>query len=271
MARVTLTATAQPDTAEPLPVGKLLRSWRERRMLTQLELALRAEVSARHLSFVETGRSRPTSEMILRLAQQLDVPLRERNVLLLSGGYAPAFPVSGLADPPMRAVNEAIEQVLQAHQPYPAVVIDGRWELVAANAATDLLTSGAAAGLLEPPVNVLRLSLHPDGLAPRIVNLAEWRAHLLDRLNRDIEATAAPALVALRAELAGYPCPPLRTRPDTRAILVPLQLRTEAAELSLFSTTTVFGTPRDVTLSELAIESFYPADAATTAYLRARR
>ena len=237
-------------------------------MVSQLELALRAEVSARHLSFVETGRSRPTSEMILRLARQLDVPLRERNVLLLSGGYAPAFPVNRLADPPMRAVHEAIEHVLRAHEPYPAVVIDAGWDLVAANDAVPLLTEGATPELLEPPVNVLRLSLHPDGMAPRIVNLAEWRAHLLDRLDRDIGATASPALIALRDELAGYPCPPPAASPDTRAILVPLRLRVRGTVLSLFSTTTVFGTPREVTLSELAIESFYPADPPTAEFLR---
>ena len=254
---------ADPDE----PVGKLLRGWRERRLLTQLELALRADVSARHLSFVETGRSRPTSEMILRLAQQLDVPLRERNVLLLSGGYAPAFPVHRLADPPMQAIHEAIEHVLRAHEPYPAVVIDAGWDLVAANDAVPLLLEGASAALLEPPVNVLRLSLHPDGIAPRIVNLAEWRAHLLDRLNREIESTAAPALVALREELVTYPSPP-PAYPDTRAILVPLRLRVRDTVLSLFSTTTVFGTPRDVTLSELAIESFYPADPPTAAFLK---
>jgi len=271
MARVSSTTVNPPETDEPAGVGKLLRGWRERRMLTQLQLALRAEVSARHLSFVETGRSRPTSEMILRLAQQLDVPLRERNVLLLSGGYAPAFPAHRLADPPLQAVHEAIEQVLLAHEPYPAVVIDAGWELVAANDAVPLLTEGAAAALLEPPVNVLRLSLHPDGMAPRIANLAEWRAHLLDRLNRDIESTAAPALIALREELRGYPSPPPGPQPDTRAILVPLRLRVRDTVLSLFSTTTVFGTPRDVTLSELAIESFYPADAATAAFLRRSR
>src|SRR5215472_19067963 len=197
MARVTST-TVMPHAGEPVPVGKLLRSWRERRMVSQLELALRADVSARHLSFVETGRSRPTSEMILRLAHQLNVPLRERNVLLLSGGYAPAYPVNRLADPPMRAVHEAIEHVLRAHEPYPAVVIDAGWDLVSANDAVPLLTNGAAPELLEPPANVLRLSLHPDGMAPRIVNLAEWRAHLLDRLSQDIEATASPALIALR-------------------------------------------------------------------------
>jgi transcriptional regulator with XRE-family HTH domain len=268
MAKVTSTTAVEPRAGEPLPVGKLLRSWRERRMVSQLELALRAEVSARHLSFVETGRSRPTSEMILRLAHQLNVPLRERNVLLLSGGYAPAFPVNQLADPPMRAVHEAIEHVLRAHEPYPAVVVDASWDLVAANDAVPLLTNGAAPELLEPPVNVLRLSLHPDGMAPHIVNLPEWRAHLLDRLGRDIEATASPALIALRDELAAYPCPQPAASPDTRAILVPLRLRVDDTVLSLFSTTTVFGTPREVTLSELAIESFYPADEPTAEFLR---
>jgi transcriptional regulator with XRE-family HTH domain len=257
-------------TPGPAPVGKLLRDWRERRRLTQLDLALRAEVSARHLSFVETGRSRPTSEMILRLARHLDVPLRERNVLLLSGGYAPEYPVNGLADPPMAAVNDAIEHVLRAHEPFPAVVIDARWEMVAANDAVPLLTEGAAGSLLEPPVNVLRLSLHPDGMAPRIVNLPEWRAHLLDRLDRDVESTGDPALIELRAELATYPCPAPASRPDTRAILVPMRLRVPDTVLSLLSTTTVFGTPRDVTLSELAIESFYPADPPTAAFLRNR-
>ena len=265
---MTSTTVAQRYTEEPVPVGRLLRGWRERRRFTQLDLALRAEVSARHLSFVETGRSRPTSEMILRLAQHLDVPLRERNVLLLSGGYAPAYPANGLADPPMSAVHEAIEHVLRAHEPFPAVVIDARWELVAANDAVPVLTDGAAAALLEPPVNVLRLSLHPDGMASRILNLAEWRAHLLDRLNRDIESRADPALTTLRQELAAYPSPPPASHADTRAILVPLRLRVHGAVLSLFSTTTLFGTPRDVTLSELAIESFYPADAATAAFFR---
>jgi transcriptional regulator with XRE-family HTH domain len=197
-----------PYADDPVPVGTLLRGWHERRRLTQLELALRAEVSARHLSFVETGRSRPTSEMILRLAQQLDVPLRERNVLPLSGGYAPQYPANGLADPPMSAVHEAIEHVLRAHEPFPAVVLDGHWELVAANDAVSPLLEGADAELLEPPVNVLRLSLHPQGVAPRIINLAEWRSHLLDRLSRDIESVADPALIALRDELVGYPSPP---------------------------------------------------------------
>jgi len=263
------TTVTQPYAERPTPVGKLLRQWRERRRLTQLDLALRAEVSARHLSFIETGRSRPTSEMILRLAQHLGVPLRERNMLLLSGGYAPAYPANGLGDPPMSAVHEAIEHVLRAHQPFPAVVIDARWELVAGNDAVPVLTEGAAPALLEPPVNVLRLSLHPDGMASRIVNLPEWRAHLLGRLDRDIESAADPALIAMRDELAAYPSPRPASPPDSQAILVPLRLRVHGTVLSLFSTTTVFGTPRDITLSELAIESFYPADAPTAAFLRA--
>ncbi|HEY0936531.1 MAG TPA: transcriptional regulator, partial [Trebonia sp.] len=179
-----------------------------------------------------------------------------------------AFPEGRLDDPPLRAVHEAIEHVLRGHEPYPAVVVDARWELVAANGAVPLLTRGAAAELLEPPVNVLRLSLHPRGLAPRIANLAEWRAHLLERLQREIEASADPALIALRDELAGYPCPAAAARPDTRAIGVPLRLRAGDTVLSLFSTTTVFGTPRDVTLSELAIESFYPGDEPTAEFLR---
>jgi transcriptional regulator with XRE-family HTH domain len=252
------------------PVGHLLRDWRQRRRLSQLDLALRADVSARHLSFVETGRSQPTSDMILRLASQLDVPLRDRNLLLLAGGYAPAYPASSLTDPPMSAISDAIERILRAHEPFPAAVIDGHWELIAANDAVGLLTRGAAAALLEPPVNVLRLSLHPDGIAPRIVNLAEWRAHLLDRLDRDISSTADHALIELRGELLGYPSPPAGPRPDTRAILVPMKLRVEDLTLSLFSTTTVFGTPRDITLAELAIESFYPADQASARYLTSR-
>jgi transcriptional regulator with XRE-family HTH domain len=269
VASVTSTTVPRRYAGEPAPVGKLLRGWRERRRLSQLDLALRTGVSARHLSFIETGRSRPTSEMIIRLAQQLDVPLRETNVLLLAGGHAPAYPDNGLASPPMPAVHDAIEHVLRAHEPFPALVIDAHWDLVAANDAVPILTHGAAAALLEPPVNVLRLSMHPEGMASRIVNLAEWRAHLLHRLDRNIESAADPALIALRDELAAYPSPPPASRPETRAILVPLRVLVRGTVLSLFSTTTVFGAPREVTLSELAIESFYPADPATAAFLRA--
>jgi transcriptional regulator with XRE-family HTH domain len=253
------------------PVGGRLREWRERRRLTQLDLSLRADVSTRHLSYVETGRSRPTSALILRLAEQLDVPLRERNVLLTSGGYAPAYPTHSLDAPPMAAVHEAIEHVLNAHLPFPAVVIDAGWDMIAGNSAIGLFIDGIPAHLLEPPVNVLRLSLHPDGLADRIINLAEWRAHLLDRLEREAASTADPGLRALADELAGYPAPPVpQRRPDTRALLVPLRLRHGRDELSFLSMTTVFGTPRDVTLAELAIESFYPADERTAAILRAK-
>jgi transcriptional regulator with XRE-family HTH domain len=253
------------------PVGALLRRWRELRRLTQLDLSLRAEVSARHLSFVETGRAKPTSSMILLLSEHLDVPLRERNLLLLAGGYAPAYPQHGLADAPMTAISDAINAILTAHQPYPAVVIDRHWELVAGNDAVDLFTAGAAAHLLEPPVNVLRLSLHPDGMASRIVNLVQWRAHLLERLHRQLEATGDAQLVELLEELRGYPgggpAPPAPPG-ETGALIAPLRYRTPAGVLSLFSATTVFGTPRDVTVSELAIETFYPADTATGTVLR---
>ena len=196
-------------------------------------------------------------------------PLRERNALLLAGGYAPAFAESALDSPPMSAVNDAINAVLDGHSPYPAVVVDRHWELVAANEAIGLLTAGAAAHLLEPPVNVLRLSLHPEGMAPRILNLAEWRAHLLHRLAHQAETTGDPVLSALHAELATYPGGGVATaNAGPGAIVVPLRYRAGDAELSLFSTTTVFGTPLDVTVAELAIEAFYPADPATAEALR---
>ncbi len=245
----------------------MLRDWRQRRRLTQLDLSLRAEVSARHLSFVETGRARPTSSMILQLAEQLDVPLRERNALLLAGGFAPAYPEHALTETPMAAISAAINAILSAHEPFPCLVVDRHWELVAANTALDGLIAGAAPALLEPPVNVLRLSLHPDGMAPRIANLPQWRGHVLARLGREAEASGDPALRELLAELRAYPGGTAAAEPS--ALIVPLRLRADAGELSFFSTTTVFGTPQDVTVAELAIESFYPADAATAAVLRA--
>jgi transcriptional regulator with XRE-family HTH domain len=249
--------------------GELVRTWRQRRRLSQLDLASSADVSSRHLSFIETGRSRPTSRMLLHLADHLDIPLRERNTLLLAGGFAPAYPEHAVGGTPMAAVNDAIERVLAAHEPYPAVVIDRRWEMVAGNAAIGLFTEGCAAHLLEPPVNVLRLSLHPDGMAPRIANLGQWRAHLLDRLSRQVDATGDPALTDLHAELSGYPGGTAVADPG--ALVVPLRYRHEDAELALFSTTTVFGTPLDVTVSELAIEAFYPENEETRAYLRGNR
>jgi transcriptional regulator with XRE-family HTH domain len=255
-------------------VGDHLREWRQRRRMSQLDLALEAEISARHLSFLETGRSTPSREMILHLAEQLEIPPRERNVLLVSAGYAPVFPERGLDDPALAAARAAIDQVLEGHKPYPAFAIDRRWNIVASNGALPRMYDGVAPHLLAAPVNALRLSLHPDGLAPRIVNLAEWRAHLLARVRQQIDLTADTELVELAGELQAYPAP--RASPAVRAgaarapgVVVPFQLAVGDAVLSFFSTTMVFGTPIDITLSELAVESFYPADGETAALVRA--
>src|SRR6059058_3315162 len=253
-------AAAMTDaTATTLPtVGAQLRDWRRRRRLSQLDLALEAGVSTRHLSFIETGRSRPSAEMVLHLADQLGVPLRERNQLLLSAGYAPAYAQRDLDAPEMGPVREAIEQVLRGHEPYPAVVIDRDWGMVAANAAVGLLTDGVAADLLEPPANVLRIALHPEGMAPRIANLGEWRAHLLERLGREAVVTGDPALAALHAELAAYPHPEpaaVSRDPGAADIAVPLRIRAGDEELAFISTVTTFGTATDVTVAELSIES----------------
>ena len=247
--------------------GDLIREWRQRRRLSQLDLAIAANVSSRHLSFVETGRSRPTSEMILHLAEHLDVPLRDRNALLLAGGYAPAYPERTLGAPELQAVRSALQRVLAGHEPYPAAVVNRWWELVDANAGIGLFTGGVSPGLLEPPVNVLRLSLHPDGMAPRIANLPEWRAHLLARLRRQAEATGDPRLFGLYSELEAYPGGEAQP-PTPTDVVVPLRYRTPQAELSFLSITAVIGTPMDVTVEELAIESFYPADDQTAAALR---
>jgi transcriptional regulator with XRE-family HTH domain len=252
------------------PVGDLLREWRQRRQLSQLDLALAAEISARHLSFVETGRSKPTSEMILRLTEQLDVPLRDRNALLLAGGYAPAYPERRLDEPELAAVRAALRHILAGHEPYPAIVVNRWWELVDSNAAIATLIGAAAPELLAPPVNVLRLSLHPDGMAPSIVNLAEWRGHLLTRLQRQVATTGDARLAELLTELRGYPGGE-EGRPGPADVVVPLRFRHGNRELSLFSITAVVGTPMDVTIEELAIESFYPADEATAEVLWAHR
>ncbi|MXP64462.1 XRE family transcriptional regulator [Roseomonas sp. M0104] len=266
------------------PIGALLRAWRQRRRRSQLDLALDAEVSQRHLSFVESGRAAPSREMVLRLAEQLEVPLRERNALLLAAGYAPAFAERPLGHPAMAAARAMVERILEAHAPHPALAVDRHWRLVAANAAVAPLLEGVAeAALLAPPVNVLRLSLHPRGLAPRIANLGAWRAHLLERLRRQVAASADPALAALLAELAALETPAAGGEVAggevaggemaggemaVDGLAVPLELESRAGRLSLLSTTTVFGTPVEVTLSELAIEAFYPADAATAGRLR---
>jgi transcriptional regulator with XRE-family HTH domain len=250
------------------PVGELLRGWRQTRRLSQLDLALEADVSARHVSFLETGRAKPSREMILRLAEQLEIPLRERNVLLVAGGYAPIFPERSLDDPAMRAAREAVDRLLAGHEPYPALAIDRHWIRIAANRAVAPLLAGIDPELLQPPVNVLRLSLHPRGLAPRIVNLGEWRAHLLARLRQQVEFTADPVLADLLEELCRYPAPDGDNGAPEPAVIVPLRLKTDLGILSFLSTTTIFGTPVDVTLAELAIESFFPADAETAEALR---
>ena len=253
------------------PVGELLRQWREQRRLSQLELSIQAGISTRHLSFVETGRSAPSRDMVLHLAEELELPLRERNHLLLAAGYAPVYRETSLDAPLMAPVRDAIRQVLAGHEPYPAVVVDRGWNLVDANATVALFLAGVAPWLVEPPVNVLRVSLHPDGMAPRIANLGEWRAHLLGRLRRQVALTADPDLTKLAEELAEYPCDqpePEIELPGPGDVVVPLRVRHDGGELAFISTVATFGTPLDITVAELAIESFYPADPATAAVLR---
>lgn len=249
--------------------GSLLREWRRRRRMSQLDLALEASISSRHLSFIETGRAHASRDMILHLCESLLVPLRERNRLLLSAGYAPIFPQRPLDDPALAAARAAIELVIAGHGPYPALAVDRHWSLVTMNAAVGALLAGVDPALLTPPVNVLRVSLHPLGIAPRVRNLGEWRAHLLARLRQQIDISADPVLASLLQELAGYPAPAAPRATTGTGIVVPLELATESGTLTLFSTTTVFGTPIDVTLSELAIEAFYPANAETEERLRA--
>lgn len=239
--------------------------------MSQLDLAMEAEISQRHLSFMESGRSTPSRDMVLHLAEQLEIPLRQRNQLLLAAGYAPSFSEKPLDHPSLAPAMEAVRMVLKGHEPYPAIAVDRHWNLIEGNAALGPMLAGVDASLLEPPVNVLRLSLHPKGVAPRIVNLHEWRAHLIERLKHQNDTTGDPVLKALEQELLGYPDGPRAGRPmqaDPLAIAHPLRLRVGDAVLSFISTITVFGTPLDVTLSELAIESFFPADEETAARLR---
>jgi transcriptional regulator with XRE-family HTH domain len=256
------------------PLGDHLRDWRRRRRMSQLDLACEADISARHLSFVETGRSQPSRDMVLHLAERLDVPLRERNVLLVAAGYAPVFAERSLTDPALQAARNAVDLILKGHEPYPALAVDRHWTLVASNEAVARLLVGTPPALLQPPVNVLRLSLHPEGLALRIVNLAEWRGHLLTRLRRQIDVSADPILVELMTELRSYPVSNAAGKgatagdQDYAGVVVPLRLVMKNRVLSFFSTTAVFGTPVDITLSELALESFFPADAATVESLR---
>jgi transcriptional regulator with XRE-family HTH domain len=249
-------------------VGNLLREWRQRRRLSQLDLACEADISTRHLSFLETGRAAPSREMVLRLAGQLEVPMRERNVLLAAAGYAPIYFERPLSDPALTSARQAIDLVLNAQKPWPAFALDRHWTVVASNGALPELYTGVSAKLLERPVNALRLTLHPEGLAPRVENLGEWRAHLLHDLDRQIEITADPALLELRREMAAYPAPEFHT--TEHPIAVPFRIRTEIGVLSFFSMKTVFGSPLDLTLSELALEFFVPADAATAEAVTSR-
>lgn len=252
--------------------GTMIREWRARRRMSQLDLALQAEISQRHLSFVESGRARPSREMVLRLAEHMEVPLRQRNHLLIAAGFAPSYGERDLGDPRLKPALAAVELVLKGHEPYPAIAVDRGWNMVLANAAAAPFLDGIAeAALLRPPVNVLRLALHPGGLAPRIVNLDEWRAHLIGRLRHQIDATASPELQALERELSSYPGRPVpagRSHDPASEIAVPMRVAMDGTVLSFITTVTVFGTPLDVTLSELAIESFFPADAETGDFLR---
>ncbi len=245
------------------PLGGLLKDWRQRRRLSQLDLALEAGVSARHLSFLETGRSKPSRDMVIHLSEQLEVPLRDRNQLLLAAGFAPAYSEQALDAPDMAPVREALDRILKGHEPYPAVVVDRWWELVAANASIAMFTGLAAPHLLAPPVNALRVTLHPDGMAPHILNLAEWRAHLLDRLRRQIAVTNDDQLATLYAEVAEYPGGEAKLSAHEPGIAVPLRIAIDGDELAFFSTIATFGTAVDITLAELAIEAFFPADERT--------
>lgn len=242
--------------------------------MSQLDLALEADISTRHLSFVETGRSRPSREMVLHLAERLDVPLRDQNQLLLAAGYAPMFAERDLDDPELQAARRAVDLVLAGHEPVPALAVDCHWTLVAANRIAPLFLEGIPEEMLEPPLNVARLSLHPDGLAGRIVNYRQWRAHFVDRLRRQIDAGADPVLVALLDEINGYPYPypdkedAISRDEDLGGVAIPFRLQTDHGILSTYTTTTIFGTPVDITLQELAIESFFPADAGTAEILR---
>lgn len=252
--------------------GPLLRGWRERRRVTQLELALRAGSSARHISFVETGRARPSQEMVLRLAEHLDVPVRERNALLLAAGYAPRFPETPLHDPAMEGVRSGLERLLAGYEPFPALVLNGRYDVVAANRGIGLLLEGVAGHLLEPPLNAMRIVLHPEGLAPRIRNLPEWRAHLLEQLERRIALVRSDSLRELHDEVRGYPVPERDHEPGDAAsglpFALPLRIEHTGRVLSFISSIATFNTPLDVTVSELAVETFLPADPETVAHLR---
>jgi transcriptional regulator with XRE-family HTH domain len=252
-------------------VGALVKDWRTRRRRSQLDLALDVGVSTRHLSFVETGRSRPSPELVLLIAERLDVPLRERNTLLVAAGYAPRYGQASLDDESMRHVRSSVQRLLDAHHPYPGVAVDRRWDVVLANGAAGALTAGLAPEAIGDRLNVYRACLHPGGLAARTLNFPEWAAYLLDQLRRTVVLTGDPSVAALEEEVRAYPDVAAlspRPVPDEPPVLVPLVLDAGATTLSLFTTITTFGTPRNITVDELAVELFFPADDATEAALR---
>ncbi|PZG18172.1 helix-turn-helix domain-containing protein [Nonomuraea aridisoli] len=251
-------------------VGELLRQWRHRRRLSQLDLAIAADVSARHVSLVETGKSHPSADMILRLAAQLDVPLRERNRLLLAAGFAPRYAERPLDAEALSGAWDAIARVLRAHEPYPALVIDRRWNIVMSNRALGPFLTGIAADLLRPPINMVRLGLDPRGLAPHIVNLTEVRSLLRLRITRQLATAPDPELTAICEELLAPDAEEL-IHPIASEVATPMIFRFGGREVRLFSTTTTFGTPMDITLDEISIESYYPADAESAAYFTGSR
>ena len=253
-------------------VRDLLREWRERRRLSQMELAGAAEISTRHLSFIETGRARPSRRVLLRLAEELAVPLRARNALLLSAGFAPLYPETPLADPVMQPVRDALERMVRLHDPYPALVVDRHWNLVTANDSATILREGVAPELLTPPANVMRVCLHPRGLAPRTQNFPAWAAHLIGQLRQGVERGSDPELRALLDEVRRYPGVPAESPPPSPAdrVVVAVRLSSSAGDLALFTTIATLGAPTDVTAAELAIETFFPADDQTALRLQQR-
>ena len=261
-------AIDRTERTTPAHVGDHLRQWRQRRHLSQLDLAGDAEISARHLSFVETGRAAPSRDMVLKLAERLNVPLRERNVLLVAAGFAPAFPQRSLDDPALKSARAAIDLVLKAHEPNPALAYDRHWNLVSANRMVMPLLAGIPARLLGAPINILRLAFHPEAMAARTVNLGDWCGHLLERLHRQCEATADPELIKLYHELKSYPIPARAAPLSADSVALPFKMRLGNDVLSFFSTTMIFGTPVDITLSELALETFFPADDLTADLMR---
>ena len=265
--------SASVTPSAPSPFGERLRHWRQHRRLSQLDLAHVADVSTRHLSYVETGRASPSRDMVLRLVDRLDIPLRERNGLLEAAGFAPMYRERPLHAPDMASARAAVQRILDCHSPWPALAMDRHWNLVMSNHMVSVLIGDVAPELLQPPLNILRLSLHPQGLAPRIANLRQWRDHLFERLRQQIHTTGDDTLAALLAELKTYPDhlggEAVALPGEHHGVLMPFEFHTPQGVLRLISTTTVFGSPVDITLQELALETFFPADEATAAHLRA--